>query len=59
VQPLKLQQTWTELGRWVLITLGEESRTRSSYRHTTEENTAMPDGVVKNAGYLKKRGLIS
>jgi len=53
----KLQQTRTELGRRVLITSGEESRTRSSYRHTTEENIAMPEGVVKNAGYLKTEGL--
>lgn len=57
-QPLKLQKTRTELGRWVLITLGEESRTRSSYRHTTVENIATPDGVVKNAGYLQKEGLV-
>lgn len=30
----------------------------SSYRHTTEENIAMPEGAVKNAGYLKKGGLV-
>jgi hypothetical protein len=41
-----------------LITVGEESLTRSTYRHSTKENIAIPEEGVKNAGYLKTGGLV-